>query len=200
MTSHYLIGYKLITGADESQTCETFVQAVFADGTIDENTLKGGSSEVYISLYRIRQEGRINTLGARLLPEFAPLKTVDGDDSGEGDDDEGPFKIFTALWHGVDVTVSVYQGAIVLVNIEGTTTEAITVRSGWNTVINLSGSLVMPRVVQGAAIINDTQRIRYYFGTDSILKIGYAKSVVGGTTENISKGYVVRLQFAFALI
>lgn len=57
-TSYYIIGYHLVTDADSNQSCETFVQKM-EDGTetIPEDTFRGGSDDVYISLYRVTQDG-----------------------------------------------------------------------------------------------------------------------------------------------
>lgn len=57
-TSYYIIGYHLVTDADSNQSCETFVQKM-EDGTetIPEDTFRGGADDVYISLYRVTQDG-----------------------------------------------------------------------------------------------------------------------------------------------
>lgn len=69
VTAYYIIGFKLVTGADDKQTCETFVRAIDSPtGTIEEAMLKDGNSEVYISVYRVMQTGLTNTLLGRLLP------------------------------------------------------------------------------------------------------------------------------------
>ena len=70
VTSYYIIGFRLVTGADDSQTCQPFVRAVNSPtATIEEVMLKDGNAEVYVSVYRVTQVGQTNTLGDRLLPE-----------------------------------------------------------------------------------------------------------------------------------
>lgn len=57
-TSYYIIGYKLVQAADTVQTCETFVQKMDnSTDIIPEDTFKGGATEVYVSLYRVTQDG-----------------------------------------------------------------------------------------------------------------------------------------------
>ena len=69
VTSYYIIGYKLSQQSDTSQICETFVQKMSsASETIDEDTFKGGATEVYVSCYRVTQNGlNIDTIEG-LLP------------------------------------------------------------------------------------------------------------------------------------
>ena len=69
VTSYYIIGYKLSQQSDTSQICETFVQKMSsASETIDEDTFKGGATEVYVSCYRVTQDGlNIDTIEG-LLP------------------------------------------------------------------------------------------------------------------------------------
>lgn len=70
-TAYYIIGFKLLTNSDDTQTCETFVRAVTnpAD-TIEEDMLKDGNAEVYVSVQRITQSGTSNALGERLIPDI----------------------------------------------------------------------------------------------------------------------------------
>lgn len=71
VTAYYIIGYKLTVGSNDAETCEQFVQAMnSASATIEEDMLKDGNAEVYISLYRVTQFGTTNTLGSLLLPKF----------------------------------------------------------------------------------------------------------------------------------
>lgn len=76
-TSYYIIGYKLKTESDSRQTCETFVQKMnSSSATIPEDTFRGGASEVYVSVYRVTQNGlNIQTI-AKLLPTLAIGSTV----------------------------------------------------------------------------------------------------------------------------
>ena len=73
-TSYYIIGYKLVQAADSSQTAETFVQKMNSSSeTIIEDTFKGGATEVYVSLYRVTQEGLNITNIASLLSEASNI-------------------------------------------------------------------------------------------------------------------------------
>lgn len=76
-TSYYIIGYKLSTQADSSQTCETFVQKMNSSSeTITEDTFKGGASDVYVSCYRVTQDGlNIDTIEA-LLPKLSNVTAL----------------------------------------------------------------------------------------------------------------------------
>ena len=76
-TSYYIIGYKLKTESDSRQTCETFVQKMnSSSATIPEDTFRGGASEVYVSVYRVTQNGlNIQTI-AKLLPTLAIGSTL----------------------------------------------------------------------------------------------------------------------------
>lgn len=77
VTSYYIIGYHLITNSDSSQTCETFVQKMDnATDVITENTFRGGATEVYVSCYRVVQDGlNIESINA-LLPELENISTL----------------------------------------------------------------------------------------------------------------------------
>lgn len=77
VTSYYIIGYHLITNSDSSQTCETFVQKMDnATDVITENTFRGGATEVYVSCYRVVQDGlNIDSINA-LLPELENISTL----------------------------------------------------------------------------------------------------------------------------
>lgn len=69
VTSYYIIGYKLSQQSDTSQICEPFVQKMNSSSeTIPEDTFKGGATEVYVSCYRVTQDGlNIDTIDG-LLP------------------------------------------------------------------------------------------------------------------------------------
>lgn len=74
VTAYYIIGFKLITASDDTQSCEPFVQAVeSASATIPEGMLKEGTAEVYISLYRVTQDSNVNTLSPLLLTKFTTM-------------------------------------------------------------------------------------------------------------------------------
>ena len=72
VTNYYIIGYKLEQQADSSQV---------ASETIPEDTFRSGATDVYVSLYRVQQNGvNLGTITG-LLPE---LKTLQ--DGGEASD------------------------------------------------------------------------------------------------------------------
>lgn len=74
VTAYYIIGFKLVTNSDDTQTCEPFVRAVSGpSATITEGELRSGAAEVYVSLYRITQTGTTNTLGVCMLEELSHL-------------------------------------------------------------------------------------------------------------------------------
>lgn len=84
--SYYIIGYKLIENEDSSQTCETFVQKMDnATDVITEDTFKGGATEVYVSLYRIDQDGMTIDTVDLLLPTLNNLTNAGGGDVPELD-------------------------------------------------------------------------------------------------------------------
>ena len=91
ITKYYIIGYHLYTDASSNQLCETFVQLMTSESeTITENTFRGGSDEVYVSVYRVTQEGLALTTIESLLPEGIAIGDLDGiigdtDISGIGD-------------------------------------------------------------------------------------------------------------------
>lgn len=76
-TAYYIIGFKLMTNSDDTQTCEPFVRAMLnASETIPEDMLKDGNAEVYVSVYRIEQTGTINAVLDRLIDVFIPLDSA----------------------------------------------------------------------------------------------------------------------------
>lgn len=77
VTNYYIIGYKLTIDAEGRQLCETFVQKMNSSTeTITEDTLKGGATEVYVSVYRVTQVGlNINTV-TLLLPKLTNVAAL----------------------------------------------------------------------------------------------------------------------------
>lgn len=80
VTRYFIIGYHLYTDASSNQLCETFVQ-LMANGTdtIPEDTFRGGSTDVYVSLYRVKQDGITLDTIQSLLPEGVDLDGIDDD-------------------------------------------------------------------------------------------------------------------------
>lgn len=79
-TSYYIIGYKLSTDLQSKQTCETFVQKMdSSSATITEDTFKGGATDVYVSVYRVVQNGlNIDSINL-LLPKLSNIGQLYGD-------------------------------------------------------------------------------------------------------------------------
>lgn len=69
-TKYYIVGFHIYTDDEANELIETFVEKVdSASSTITENTLRGGATEVYISVGRVKQIG-VN------LDSVTPLLTV----------------------------------------------------------------------------------------------------------------------------
>lgn len=87
VTRFFIIGYHLYTDASSNQLCETFVQ-LMANGTdtIPEDTFRGGSTDVYVSLYRVKQDGITLDTIQSLLPEGVDLDGI-GDEIDDIKDD-----------------------------------------------------------------------------------------------------------------
>lgn len=70
-TNYYIIGYHLVTGDQSEQTAETFVQLMDnATDTIPEGSFRDGDDDVYISLYRVRQNDLTIGTITLLLPKI----------------------------------------------------------------------------------------------------------------------------------
>lgn len=83
VTNYYIIGYKLYENAQVQQVCETFVQLMpNSTDVIQEDTFKGGATEVYVSLYRVEQDGvNLGTITG-LLPEIGNISEINKELSG----------------------------------------------------------------------------------------------------------------------
>lgn len=77
VTNYYIIGYKLTTQSDDSQVAETFVQLMSSSSeTIPEDTFRAGATDVYVSLYRVQQNGvNLGTITG-LLPELTNISEL----------------------------------------------------------------------------------------------------------------------------
>lgn len=80
VTNYYIIGYKLTTQSDDSQIAETFVQLMSSSSeTITEDTFRSGATDVYVSLYRVQQNGvNLGTITG-LLPELTNISELKSD-------------------------------------------------------------------------------------------------------------------------
>lgn len=91
VTRYYIIGYHLYTDGSANQKCEAFVQLMASESeTISEAEFREGATEVYVSLYRIKQIGlNLDTITALLSVGIALTDMTDvigdTDISGIGD-------------------------------------------------------------------------------------------------------------------
>lgn len=91
VTRYYIIGYHLYTDGIANQKCETFVQLMASESeTIPEAEFREGATEVYVSLYRVKQIGlNLDTITALLSVGIALTDMTDvigdTDISGIGD-------------------------------------------------------------------------------------------------------------------
>lgn len=106
---------------------------------------------------------------------------------------------YHTTWYGCDVDVAV-NGKTVCVNCYGNTNAAVTIKNTWLTVANLSSLFQCPRMVEGYAIINTLQSIRYQVDENSVLRFGHVRNVAGGGVENLAKGYAVKFVFSFSIV
>lgn len=88
VTNYYIIGYHLHENASGQQVADTFVQLMAnATDTIQEDTFRGGASDVYVSLYRVEQDGvNLGTI-TLLLPKLANISQVNSNLAGKISDD-----------------------------------------------------------------------------------------------------------------
>lgn len=76
-TNYYICGYHLYTDEESAELCETFVEPVSSGtDTIDEDTFRDGSTEVYVSLLRVKQEGVNITSITRLLTSGTDMNQI----------------------------------------------------------------------------------------------------------------------------
>ena len=77
VTRYYLIGFHLYTDTDSSEKCETFViEKENATDTIVESTFRSGSTEVYVTMYRVTQSGLTISNVQALLGKFSTLRDI----------------------------------------------------------------------------------------------------------------------------
>lgn len=77
-TSYYIIGYHLYNDENSNQFCEVFTQKMdTASETIPEDTFRGGADEVFVSLYRVTQDGLTITDIDLLLPTIGSIKEAE---------------------------------------------------------------------------------------------------------------------------
>ena len=98
-TSYYIIGYKLTTDTESKQVCETFVQKMNSSSeTITEDTFKGGATDVYVSVYRVVQNGlNIDSINL-LLPKMSNINQLNSDLTGKATIDDSSTTSTTKTW------------------------------------------------------------------------------------------------------
>lgn len=148
ITKYYIIGYHLYTDSSSNQLCETFVQLMTSESeTITENTFRGGSDEVYVSVYRVTQEGLALTTIESLLPEGIAIGDLDGiigdtDISGIGDG------TLTGAIDTINSDLTALGEATLLVEFTNTGTESKTLSDNINNYKDIM--LVQSNTVNGA--------------------------------------------------
>ena len=77
-TKYFIVGYRLyVDSSDSTEKCEKFIQEVAsATATITEGTLRSGDTEVFISLYRLKQTGLLFEVQEKLLETINQLSDV----------------------------------------------------------------------------------------------------------------------------
>ena len=76
-TKYYIVGFHLYTDDEANEICETFVEEVDnATSTITENTFRGGATEVYISVGRIKQIGVSLDSVTELIPSIDSINGI----------------------------------------------------------------------------------------------------------------------------
>lgn len=107
VTNYYIIGYHLHENASGQQVADTFVQLMAnATETIQEDTFRGGASDVYVSLYRVEQDGvNLGTI-TLLLPKLTNISQINS-------------ALTSTLLASNNNTVSYKMGNIIVLNLNG---------------------------------------------------------------------------------
>ena len=157
VTIYYIIGYKLSQQSDTSQICETFVQKMSsASETIDEDTFKGGATEVYVSCYRVTQVGlNINTIegllplmgninggggGMPALDYANPLKTFDVNNKTWTTTEECWLRIYIGSVQGYDAATLTIDGTACPLCFEKNVSDWFHIRKG--AVLSISANVL----------------------------------------------------------
>lgn len=128
----------------------------------------------------------------------ANIENINRIGSSEQEEETISGNTFHTTWYGCDVDVAV-NGKTVCVNCYGNTNAAVTIKNVWLTVANLRPLFQCPRMVEGYAIINTQQSMRYQVDENSVLRFGHVRNVAGGGTENLAKSYAVKFCFSFSI-
>ena len=112
-TSYYIIGYKLTTDAESKQICETFVQKMSSSSeTITEDTFKGGATDVYVSVYRVVQDGlNIDSINL-LLPSLSNVGKLNSDLSAKASINNSSTTSTTATWSASKINSSLPEKTV----------------------------------------------------------------------------------------
>lgn len=85
VTNYYIVGFREYIDEQGTQMAEPFIESVeSATATITELTFKEGASEVYVSLYRLTQEGLVVTEISRICPYMSDMNEI-ADEIGDTD-------------------------------------------------------------------------------------------------------------------
>lgn len=85
VTNYYIVGFREYIDEQGTQMAEPFIESVeSATATIAELTFKEGASEVYVSLYRLTQEGLVVTDISRICPYMSDMNEI-ADEIGDTD-------------------------------------------------------------------------------------------------------------------
>lgn len=181
VTNYYIIGYKLTTQSDDSQIAETFVQLMSSSSeTITEDTFRSGATDVYVSLYRVQQNGvNLGTITG-LLPELTNISELKSDLSNLG-------TIYTLNY--IDVTVPANGSALVTNTVNLPVGKYIvlpTFSDDWFEVatINItvrSGSTDLYRYAHGISI-------KGAFNNDTMALVGLFAYNTGSTDYSMTSG------------
>lgn len=162
VTNYYIIGYKLTTQSDDSQIAETFVQLMSSSSeTITEDTFRSGATDVYVSLYRVQQNGvNLGTITG-LLPELTNISELNNDLNGKADKSlmnlsNTPVKIGTSPYGDV------YRQ---MFNVSGSFTAGAGGYSSCDIQLNTSVNIKYLIGIHGASSIVGTNTRSYMFGS-----------------------------------
>ena len=151
VTNYYIIGYKLTTQSDDSQIAETFVQLMSSSSeTITEDTFRAGATDVYVSLYRVQQNGvNLGTITG-LLPELTNISELKSDLANLASKTNN-ITDWTDISQGVSYC---RRGKVVTIKIDNATTEN---HDSWVTLATLPTDCRIGANVSFAAVDGETQ-------------------------------------------
>lgn len=141
-TNYYIIGYHLYTDTDSNQFCEVFVQLMeSASDTIPEDTFRGGADDVYISLYRVTQDGlNIDSIDL-LLPTISTISKINADLSDVINyPNYANASARTLITSGTNIYTATTKGTLYLSFVQQNVRTYLTISVNGNTVFNIAGA------------------------------------------------------------